>query len=220
MTAPRRAVLSRVRRALATTTLVAFGLVPLWGVFYRGWSVVSLVLLCWIDLPIGGAVFLLEEVLLRRKPRWPDWREVGLGAALVLVAGVVYAAAGLIVYFSLTYRYAAELRPFGGTALDWTLVRIGLLGLTASHAATFLIELLAPPDRERLSRERRSFLASHGLNAFCLFLASWFAALHPLLGFTTVVLARMFLDVRSIWLERAGVGPPAEARRIGVSSQA
>ena len=142
-------------RRPATLALVAANFVPVWGVLYAGWQILSVMLLFWIENVIVGAYTLLKMLLAR------GGAEGGVSVALQMAGNLVTCAffafhygmfcfvhgVFVVALFGGMKGFRGDLSDLPGVVLDlagrhWAILAI--IALVVSHGISFYVHYLKP----------------------------------------------------------------------------
>ena len=174
----------RLARATSTSTsaivLVAFNLIPLVGVVFWGWNVVTLLVLYWVENGIVG-ILNVPKMLLARGPVIPDEgplrvngglaaSNVGLVLFFLIHYGLFWFVHGVFVFALPAFATFTEemtdgffpgtIEPTISSAIrgpDMSAVAWGALGLAISHGASFVVNYVGRREYLRVSAARQMF---------------------------------------------------------------
>ena len=174
----------RLARATSTSTsalvLVAFNLIPLVGVVFWGWNVVTLLVLYWVENGIVG-ILNVPKMLLARGPASPGEgplringgvaaSNVGLVLFFLIHYGLFWFVHGVFVFALPAFATFTEevtdgllpgtVEPTISSAIrgpDMSAVAWGALGLAISHGASFVVNYVGRREYLGVSVARQMF---------------------------------------------------------------
>ena len=216
---------------LSSALLVAFNMIPLFGVLYLGWDLFSILVLYWIESGIVGVI----NVFKIRRAEGPmtassvsmtiNGRRVApSGAALssffVLHYGIFWLVHGLFVFLLPLFAGAASFGTdpspgsgprFGYANFDFQTVGFGALGLAASHVLSYWFNFIGQGEYKNVSAASQT-LAPYGRVVFMHIIVvtgAWFVLgsdATPLIAF--MVLLKTGIDLAlHVWEHRRAGRP-------------
>lgn len=203
--------------ATSIAALVAANLVPLYGVLFRGWSVLAILVLYWIESGIIGALNVAEIAMARGRTaagptrftingRPAPERSAFLVLFFVMHYGIFWLVHGVFVFLLPLFANVGSSPADGGgdpfaqyAAMNARAVAIGAVGLAISHSLSFAINfvggreyLTVSPAEQMFSVYGRVFVL-HATVLGGALLLGWLGT--PVVALVILITGKIILDI-------------------------
>ena len=188
------------RRAVSTVLVVAFNLVPIWGVFFESWNVFAIVALYWLDVVVFGVSEVLrlrslsrrtEELSPRPGDRHSAWRRRLVTSS---PPSVLVRALSLFWLVSLGFLGTAW-----ASGIDWTVLLLGSAAVVSSHGVAFLSDLARPAAGRDDGAGFAEAIVRTAVMSFAIPFAGVVGVSVPVAGVVLLVSLRTWFEVALVW---------------------